>query len=109
MANIIHTGESSWKLAGTATGTTEINLPDGWNEIEIDAVRLITAQGISQMITCTFIKKSQTANTDYLYFGSSAIEYSYIINYEAETLKLAYANVSGGNITAEVTSYIYYK
>jgi len=109
MANIIHACENSWKLAGTATGTTEINLPDGWNEVQIDAVRSITSQGISQMITCTFIKKSKAANTDYLYFGSSAIEYSYIIDYEAGTLKLAYASVSNVSVTADVTSYIYYK
>lgn len=112
MANIINTGSNcEWKLAGKATGSTEIALPDSWTELKAFVKCYYSGYGetfvFSEMMTKEVFENTDTSLVWMCGYNNG---YSAIVpNSDRTSLHLRNAEIAKVDVTSSATTWIYYR
>ncbi len=93
---------TTWKIVGSASGTSEINLPQTWKEL----VAQIRYNGVN--INTHHLYNIQTDNLSGTSFGNYGT--SYAIGQISKTkIRMSSVNWAGTDVTASAILYVYYR
>ena len=112
MANIINTGsDREWKLAGKATGSTEIALPDSWSELKAFVKVPFNDTG-ETFVFSEIMAREVFENTDTSLVWMCGFNNGYgsiMPNSDRTSLHLKKAEVAKHDLTNSSTTWIYYR